>query len=173
MTDYAMPPTPDGVDEFAWRAAVSAVRAYCGWHIAPSVTETFIVDGPGRGMLYVPTLHMTAVVSLTNDGETLSVAPEDLEWSGRGAIRRRSFWSYKWRGVSVEVTHGYDDFPHEVLAVAKDMALAGDRVGASAFTSGPHQVQFGVTSAGTQAGAVGMSELQKMAIDRYRIPSRP
>lgn len=173
MTDYALPPTPDGVDEFGWRAAVAAVRGYCGWHIAPSVTETLTVDGPGTGMLLLPTLHLTAVSAVNNDGEAV---PEfdKLQWTERGAIRQNArYWSSSWRGVEATVTHGYEDFPADVLAVIRDMAKSVDRIGASALTSGPHQVQFGVTGAGVQAGAVGMSDLQKMVLDRYRIPGRP
>lgn len=172
MTDYAMPPTPDGVDEFAWRAAVSAVRSYCGWHIAPSVTETVTVDGPGRGMLLVPTLHLTAVSDVKNDGDPIP-DPDKLQWSERGAVRTNRYWSSAWRGVELTITHGYDDFPHEVLAVCRDMAKADGRIGASAMGSGPHTVQFGVTGAGVQAGAVGMSDLQKQILDRYRIGGRP
>lgn len=171
MTDYAMPPTPDGVDEFAWMAAVSAVRSYCGWHIAPSVTETVTVDGPGVGMLLLPTLHLTAVTDVTNDGEVAD--PANVEWSERGAIRTNKCWTRKWRGVQVTITHGFEDFPHEVLAVCRDMAKSDGRIGASAMTSGPHQVQFGVTGAGVQAGAVGMSDLQMRVLERYKLPGRP
>lgn len=173
FTGYAMPPTPDGVDEFAWRAAVSAVRRYCGWHIAPSVTETVTVDGPGEGMLLLPTLHLTAVSDVLNDGEAIA-EPDQLQWSERGAVRQYSrYWTNKWRGVTLTMTHGYEDFPHEMMAVARDMAKSDGRIGASALTSGPHQVQFGVTGAGVQAGAVGMSDLQKQILDRYRIGGRP
>lgn len=174
MTEYAMPPTPDGIDEFAWRAAVAAVRGHCHWHIAPSVTETVKLDGPGHGMLQLPTLHLTDVTAVVNDGEAIDLVDEELQWSERGAIRRKwRYWTRKWRGVEVTFTHGYPDFPQDVLAVARDMARAGDRIGASALTSGPHQVQFGVTGAGVQAGAVGMSDLQMRVLDRYRIPGRP
>jgi hypothetical protein len=174
MTDYALPPTPDGVDEFAWRAAISAIRGYCGWHIAPSVTEVVTVDGPGRGMLQLPTLHLTAVTSVTNDSEVVDLTSTEFQWNERGALRQRcNYWTYAWRGVTAEITHGYEDFPQDVLAVARDMAKAADRVGASAYTSGPHQVQFGVTGAGTQAGAVGMSDLQKLVLDRFALPKRP
>jgi hypothetical protein len=177
MTEYAMPPTPDGVDEFAWRAAVSTIRGYCEWHIAPSVTETVTVDGAGDGILLLPTLYLTGLTAVTDDGTV--IADSEIQWSQRGAVRRGTQryscyrWTNKYRGIAVTMTHGYTDFPHEVLAVARDMARAGDRVGASAFTSGPHQVQYGVTSAGTQAGAVGMSDLQKSVLARYRIPGRP
>jgi hypothetical protein len=124
-------------------------------------------------MLLLPTLHLTAVTDVMNDGEAIA-DPDQLQWSERGAVRQHCrYWTDKWRGVQLTITHGYPDFPHEVLAVARDMAKADGRIGASALTSGPHQVQFGVTGAGVQAGSVGMSELQQRVLDRYRLGMRP
>lgn len=177
MTEYALPPTPADVDEFAWRAAISAIRDHCNWHIAPVVTETITVDGPGAGMLLLPTLHLTDLVEVLDDG--VAVDPEILQWSVRGAVRkgRGPYWFQRWtskyRGVTLTMTHGYEDFPQGVIAVARDMAKSVDRVGASALGSGPHTVQFGVTAAGVQAGAVGISDLQLRVLHRYTVPGRP
>ena len=45
----------EGVDP----AAQAAVRAYCGWHIAPSLSETLVLDGTGARAFILPTLHLT------------------------------------------------------------------------------------------------------------------
>src|SRR4051812_17931640 len=56
-------------------AAEAVVRAYCGWHIAPSRTDTITTVGIFTGSLFLPTLYLTAVVSVTEDG-TLLTAPD-------------------------------------------------------------------------------------------------
>lgn len=177
MPSYAMPPTPSGIDDFAWRAAISTVRGYCQWHISPVVTEDVVVEGGGAGHLLLPSLRVTAINSITNDG--VAVVDTDYEWSRRGILRVSTDstlyrgWSRKYDSVVVNITHGYEDFPAEVLAVARDMARADGVTGASSMASGPHQLQLGVTSAAAQAGSVGMSDLQKNVLARYRIPTAP
>jgi len=44
---YPLPPNPDGVGDAAWAATVERIRAYCAWHVAPELSETVTVDGPG------------------------------------------------------------------------------------------------------------------------------
>ena len=46
------------------RAAQGAVRRHCGWHVAPSVTETLRVDGYGGRTLILPSKHVTAIASV-------------------------------------------------------------------------------------------------------------
>lgn len=155
----------------AWRAAIGEIRGYCGWHIAPSVTETVTLDGSASGVILLPTLRLTAAPTVVSvDGTT--VEAENLQWSERGVVRFLRHATTKLRGVVMTITHGYTDFPPELLAVARDMALQDGRIGASGMTSGPHQIQFGVTGAGVQAGAVGTSDLQRRVIDRYRIKAQ-
>ena len=43
------------------RAAQGAVRRYCGWHVAPSITETLRLDGYGGRVLTLPSKHITAI----------------------------------------------------------------------------------------------------------------
>lgn len=163
-----LPPAapPDGVDEFAWLAAWSAIRAYCEWHVTPSVTETVTVDGSGGSVQFLPTLHLTALTSITNDGATVS----DPEWSEAGMVRGAA-WTSKFRGVEATMTHGYDDPPMEVVAVARNLAeSAGAMPGARQITSGPHSVTL---TEAAQAGASAMSPAHHAVLDRYRIPHRP
>lgn len=163
MTTYELPPTPAGVDEEDWRAAVSAIRGYCGWHIAPSVTETISVDGPGGWLLSLPTLYLTAVQSVTNGGTPLL----NTTWSRKGTMRSPVYaWSCMGNSVQVNLTHGYDEFPAEILAVARSMAAAGSGSVATKITSGPHSVDL--TPEGI-AGAFAMSDLHKQVLDRYRV----
>lgn len=169
MTIYELPPTPSGMDEEAWRAAVSAIRHACGWHIAPSVTETLTVEGDGSGLLLLPTLHLTGVSAVSNDGEALAdlTDKDAFQWSRRGVLRWNRRWSAKYDGVSVTITHGYDDFPPELLAVARAMAGLGFGTQATMLVSGPHTMML---SKEAQAGGAGNASAYKHVLDRYTIP---
>jgi hypothetical protein len=167
MVDVPLAEPPSGVDAQSWAAACEAVRGYCGWHIAPSVVEKITVDGPGGSLLLLPTLRLTDLTEVTSDGRPVT-APE---WSEAGMVR--GSWSSRFRGITATITHGYDECPAEVLEIVRDLAKSGGRVGVSSQSSGPHGVVYGMTTASSQAGAVGLSKLQQAALDRYRIPSTP
>jgi hypothetical protein len=166
MTSYELPPTPAGVDEEDWRAAVSAIRGYCNWHIAPSVSEEVTVDGPGGYLLALPTLYLTDVSSVMNGGAELL----NPTWSRKGTMRSPQYcWSSELSGVVVNITHGYDEFPDDVLAVARSMARAGSGSVATQMTSGPHSLQL---SPAGMAGSFALSDLHKQVLDRYRVRNK-
>ena len=167
MTNVALAYPPVGVDEVAWLAACAAVRSYCGWHVAPSITETVTVDGAGGDFLLLPTLHLTALHSITSDG----VGVVDPEWSGAGMVRGPG-WSRRLRGVVANITHGYDECPAEVLAVLSVMVEQGGSSpsGAERLTNGPFTMQV---SAAAQAGAVGLSGQHRGVLNKYRLGPVP
>jgi hypothetical protein len=134
---YDLPPTPPGVDEQAWADVFAEIRSHCGWHIAPEVTETVTVDGPGTSVVVLPTLRLVDVVSITNDGTEVT----DPEWSRAGTVRYYC-WTWKYRGVVAEITHGYDEWPADLLALAVDMVADDSGETVAAMTSGPFQVRF-------------------------------
>ncbi len=156
---YEVPTAPAGVDEGAWAATVAEVRAFCGWHIAPEVTETLTLDGRGGYLFFLPTLRLVDVVSITNDGTLL----EDPEWSSTGMVRNPYLWTRKFRAVVAEITHGYEEWPAELLAVMTEMASTGtsEYAGVKAVTSGPHQVTFETTS---------VSSASREVLGRYQLP---
>lgn len=149
---------PAGVDADSWASACAAVRAYCGWHVAPSHTETVTVDGSGSSVQMLPTLHLTELKSITNDGRPVT----DPEWSSAGMVR--GSWTSKFRGVEAEMVHGFETCPAEVLGVVKGMIAAASLQGVSQVTNGSHSVQYDVSS---------MTSNQLAILDAYRIPLRP
>lgn len=165
MSNRQLANPPQGVDAMAWAAACAAVRAYCGWHIAPSVTETVTVDGSGGSVQFLPTLHLTDLVSISSDGTVIT----DPEWSTTGMVR--GSWTSKFRGVVATMIHGYDECPDDVMAVLANLAESGDLMaGARQITSGPHSVTL---TEAAQAGASALSPGHMAVLDRYRIGSRP
>lgn len=172
MVDVPLAATPEGIAEDDWLAACSAVRAYCGWHVAPSVTETVTVDGSGSSVQLLPTLHLTALLSITNAG----IPVFDPEWSDMGAVR--GCWTAKYRGVEASIAHGYPQCPAEVLAVARAAAarIVSDRASQAAGGAVQQvgQVRYVLPRDGgtTAAGWDGPS-YEAGILDRYRIPARP
>ena len=53
-------------------AAQNAIRAYCGWHIAPIVVETLTLDGDGSHRLALPSNMVHEVQSLSVDGVSVT-----------------------------------------------------------------------------------------------------
>lgn len=148
---YPLPDVPSGVDADAWYATVEEVRAQCGWHIAPVVTETLTLDGPSGPVLVLPTLRLVDLVSITNDGAAVT----DPEWSRSGMVRAYC-WTWKLRGIVAEITHGFEDWPPDLLAAMAVMAAgAGSFAGVKAVSSGSHQVTFDSAVASSQSEAVG------------------
>lgn len=111
-------PTPD-LFEGVSKDVQDVIRAYCGWHVSPSITETITLDGPGSDTLFLPSLHVTDVASVTVDG----VAQNEPEWSEAGLIRG-AFHGRRFRSIVVTLTHGYAEPPHALKAAADRLTAA-------------------------------------------------
>lgn len=157
--------------------AEAEVRAYCGWHIAPQREDTLTLDGPGGPLLVLPSLHVVSVASVAENGTEL--APEGYAWSAAGVLRRTSSayswgscggWTDEFRAVVVTLTHGYAEMPLDVQAVIDRLASRSmadpsqySQVGAVAYATGAD----GLPASGS------LTELDRMVLDRYRLPPRP
>lgn len=157
--------------------AEAEVRAYCGWHIAPQRTDTLVLDGPGGPLLVLPSLHVVSVASVAENGT--EVDPEGYAWSAAGVVRRTSSatvwrscagWTDDYRAVSITLTHGYDEMPLDVQAVIDRLAARSvddpsqySQVGAVAYATGAD----GLPASGS------LTALDRMVLDRYRLPPRP
>lgn len=157
-------------DEEAQSRALAEVQAYCGWHIAPSKSETLTLDGSGATVQPLPTLHMTALSSVSVDEQAVDTA--SVEWSEAGLLRRDVAWTSRLRGVVVELTHGYDALPLDVQAVVDRLkARHLEAQSMSTLLVQVGQVRAAVSSDGTPATA-SLVELDRFVLDRYRVPPR-
>lgn len=150
-------------------AALAAARTYCGWHVSPVVSEVeLVLDGPGDRLLVLPTLKITALTAVIEDG--VSVDLTELNWSTRGLIAKRggTYWSGLFGSIRVTFAHGYasaPDFESVVLS-------AIDRGGFSA-ESGPRVIgPFQYTDALAPAGSA-FTGMERMVLDRYSLERRP
>lgn len=154
-----------GDPEFFVTAAEAEVRKFCGWHIAPSVTVT---DGRypvgERGLVILPSLHVTAVSSVTVDGRVLD--PSEYDWEPCGFISRRCPSWPRDPYVKVSFTHGYEACPANVAAVVFELASSAIELPATAardVTAGPFRLVAG--------GAIGLTldRNQRDRLASYRI----
>jgi hypothetical protein len=150
--------------------ADQAIRDYCGWHIAPTTTETVTVDGSGLATLFLPSLHVLAVSAVLDAGVALV---QDLDyWLRPGGVLVRSNlvgWTGRLGGVQMEITHGFAEVPADLVGVATDLAgrlelgAAGGVVTSGGFAlSGLNQGLDAIFSAGSYEATV---------LNHYRIPN--
>lgn len=150
--------------------AEAEVRAYCGWHIAPSQRETLVVDGDDASSIMLPTLMLTDVHALSVDQSDVPLA--DVEWSASGFVRAQGRTSQRLRSISADVTHGYEAMPLDVEAVIERLAeRAVDTAGMGQLVQ-VGQVRVATASDGLPATGI-LSELERWVLDRYRLPPRP
>ena len=156
-------PAPYGVDEQAFVAAADAVRAYCGWHVAPVVEETLILDGRGGGRLILPTLRVVDILSLTVDGMIV----DEPVWSTAGVLWGR--FPDRPRSVTVTLQHGYETAPTDLVALITAVTAAGSvaAVPASAQVDDA-RITFAQPAAPYTTG--GFTAGQRSLLDRYRLP---
>lgn len=97
-------------------SAGGQVRDTCGWHIAPTLTQTVRI-APTKNLLFLRTMKLLDVVSVTDrDGNEVEVDDFD-EGTGIVSLKRAP------RGrVAVEFEHGYEDCPPALLSVVAERA---------------------------------------------------
>ena len=144
------------------------IRSYCGWHIAPTATETLTLDGNGSRVLSLPTLYLAEVVSLTVDD--VEVDADDFEWSERGQLRVPGLFPTTWRSVVVEMTHGYEETPRDVELVTASAVrrhlVNPDKVAQE--TAAGYSVSYNEVLAVT-----GLTPTERQWLGAYRLPGRP
>lgn len=155
--------------------ASGAVTEYCGWHIAPVVSETVVVDGTGTLIQTLPTLNLLSLDTLTENGKALDVSR--IDWSANGLLEKRvGHWTHRRRGIAAGITHGYELTPGWVATLI--FAVAGrafsSPLGIAAEAAGGESIEYLAprTSALAAAppGTVALLPFEKKMLDRIRIP---
>lgn len=156
--------------------ASSEVRSYCGWHIAPSLSETITRDSDGGKVLFLPTMYLTDITELTIDGDEVDDIDAAVSWSEFGLVRRTSgqCWPDAYRSVTLKITHGYQDTPGEIAKVCVALAKRGPAAFnfAKSETAGAVSRTYGADLLGGFA-ASGFTLEEERILDRYRVRNRP
>lgn len=146
------------------KAGLRAARNRCGWHVTPVKTDdAAVLDGPGGRLLALPTLRLVELTEISEDGAPLAVT--DLDVSLRGMVEKKSgaFWTCRFSGVVVKMTHGHDDaddFNAAVLSLIDRASFAPS--GGRAREIGPFQYDV-VQAAG------GWTDDEKAWLEPYRL----
>lgn len=116
------------VDPQFWlNAATNAVRRECGWHVAPIITETLVLDGAGGDTLLVPSLRVRSLTTVLNNGADVT---EQVKFSRRaGVLTLASGWSRDVGAIEITLQHGFDldevpDVAALIVALTKRAAAA-------------------------------------------------
>lgn len=164
---------PDAQQAAATLADLSAlVRAYTGQHLTAVTDDAVTLDGEGSAVLLLPEVPVTAVSSVTVDGETLDA--DGYTWSVNGVLRRiGGVWAAKHRSVAVTYSHGYDTVPDDVVAVLMSAAKrrqTGPGDGVTREQIGSYAVSYGDTDAGSRTTGAGGVLLvsEQQVLNRYR-----
>lgn len=150
--------------------AEALVRAFCGWHIAPSRDDEATVIPSGSGRIFLRSLLVTDVATVTQNSDPLTV-DEDFTWESNGIISRATgYWSVD--PVTVEFSHGYDEPPAEVTAIVQAIAQrAVSNPGSLVRTQdGPFSDTFSQTGF-NQSLPMALLDAEKEVLRPYRLPS--
>lgn len=163
----------------ALEAADAMVRTYCGWHIAPSRTETVTIPNWWwTARLLLPTLYLTALSSVTVNGAVIDLTTVGFTSSGVVSwLPTSTVWVNAGLGDAVFVmTHGYASTPPDVLQVVLSLAARGISTSADGgLVARSRQVgQVSVSYSSVSSSIEGMFLPAEVAtLRQYRIPALP
>lgn len=154
---------------FWLNVAHGVIRDYCGWHVAPVITETLELDGGGGTTLLLPSKRVREIKSVINDGRDVT---GQVKFSRRaGVLTLGSGWSCDVGSITITLEHGFR--AEEVPAVAGLIVTLTQR----AASGGGNVVQQGIGPAsvrrgtGRDGGVLGapLLESEKETLAPYRL----
>jgi hypothetical protein len=143
-------------------AAAAGVRTLCGWHIAPQVSETVVLDSDGGPLLLLPTLKLVEVAEVRDLTGDEPRAIEGWRSSSAGMLYRRGGWPRGFGAVEVTMTHGHEVCPPELVPEVAARAQAAKR------DQSVSQETLGSRSVSLRERAVASPVLE-----RHMLPPRP
>jgi hypothetical protein len=155
-------------------AVSDEIRDAVGWSITQEEDQVATLDGRGDHMLLLPTLRLTSVASIVEDGQTLTVGDDYLVYTDGRLARmsggRPARWTTTRQGVVVTYTHGYPAaaVPGVIKLITLEQAVrTADNPGGKLKSRTINKV------------AVTYAEMRQMVLpvddsrlDRYRMPDR-
>jgi hypothetical protein len=124
--------------------AVAAIRAEVGWHIAPVRSETVELDITyGQRWLLLPTRKLVSVDEVRDADTAEVVDPSEYRVSkALGQVKRDRYWPRGYEAVEVDLTHGYEVTPPELLPLVwARILLSSANPTVSRERIGDHEIQ--------------------------------
>lgn len=142
-------------------SAGASVRSDAGWHIAPVVRETIEVYPAPMEVLFLPTMKIKEVHSITDpNGNEMD---HDGIIRGEGIILRKEGWPKK--VISIDLSHGYEECPPDLIPViASRCQASGMDTTVSQEASATESIMY--------TAPIGTKKVIR-EISRYGIPYRP
>ena len=186
-----------GDPAFLLRSVGETIRQYCGWHLAPSVTETVekLPIGSG-GIVMLPSLHVTdvseVIVQANPEATPQLKDPSTYVWHRQGFIEpvnRAQFGSVAgyWYEpgpaflpvtdgglATVTFTHGYAELPLDIKRVAYELAGWANALGAEGAGGDIKEIKspgFALSLGGAVALGMNLNPDQKGRLANYNIGS--
>lgn len=152
--------------------AEATIRAYCGWHVSPDLTETLTLDGQGGRHLWLPSLKVNSITSVTHLGEPVDL--DDVDWSESGYLELRcGYWTRRPRRIAVTLNHGYEVAPAELVEVVVSIASRAASSPSGAVREQAGQVNFTwATVASGVSGGLALLQHERDILDKYKLPPR-
>lgn len=152
-------------------AAVADVQGAAGWHIVPEKDETVLLDVVcGERRLRLPTRKLVSVDEVRNADTDVVIADTTYRVSlGFAQVKHRTgYWPDGFQAVEVDITHGYETTPLDLLAVVAEAAgLARRGQSIRSVQIDDFQQSFGETAAA--GGLLGAAE----TLRRYSLTGQP
>lgn len=109
-------PFPDAIV----KSAGESVRRDAGWHIAPEISETVVVESHGGRFLFLPTLHLSSVTAVRNVTDPNVDPVVVTNWRTEATPRFRAGVLESWYGwpcglLEVDIVHGHEACPADLL----------------------------------------------------------
>jgi hypothetical protein len=169
--------------------ATAAIRNYCHQYLERVEGDEITLDSPGGVRLFLPELPVIEVSSVVEDGEDLAV-DDDYKLGQHGILHRIGrTWAAGIQIVTIIYSHGYEQIPDDIVAVATRAASRGYQaglrtaedaavVGVQSKSLGDFAVSYGSEQGGgASEGVMGASAArmllmsEKDMLDKYRIKS--
>jgi len=132
--------------------ASSLVRLAARLHLSAVENDTITVDGDGTRTVFLPEFPVTAITSVTVDGEELD--PSLYRWWSHGKLQRRHYqcWPNEPRALNVVYSHGFDPVAPWIVGLVCSMVQRAGQPwatqGIRAEALGDHQVSYQAATAG-------------------------
>lgn len=118
-------------------SAQARLERVLGWHVTPSKDETIkatMAPGAARDRLILPSRRVTAVTEVRDESGT--IVPTWILTGETEAILKGSYWCPD-EIYEVDVTHGYNDLPKDLLpelaamcsSILRDSTVASESAG--------------------------------------------
>ena len=154
--------------DFWLAAAHDSVRRECGWHVAPVIEQTLVLDGGGGDTLLLPSRRVVELLEVLNDGVDVTA---DVDFSTAGILELRGGrWTRRLGRISVKLRHGWEleEVP-EVAALIATLARRGASSPGIVAQQAVNGASVGYLTAGGAPISIPLLQIEKDTLDPYRL----